>query len=433
MEIKDITRETDGEIQEIVATISASAEEVNTYIDDYFKELGKNTIAGFRKGKAPREVIEKNAGGHAAVYAAIAENIVNEGGPAILDDADVLFISQPQFNLEKAPEENHPFTFTVSAHVPPLMELEDYGPVEIQMPPEKATDAEIDLQIEELRNVYYKYEEIEDPDYEAKNGDFVTVRMTCSKDGTNIGGLTDVERMIGLGEGTMPKSFDEHLVGAKAAYQLDFDFDAGEQEEGSVLGDGKLHAFVEVKGIRKKVLPDFDDEFFAKVGAANLDDLKKQMRLTIDMQKEKELPKLMEERVVDALVNRLKDEVPDYYVEFLREDVGRELMQSLQKDGTNLSDWMLQNNVEAEKLQNDVKQEAISRARHDIALESLFKEKGWKVTDEDIQKELAGDEDPAATLASLQESHRMADLRKMCRQSMAARWLMETAEVSVVE
>lgn len=103
MEITDITRESDDAVQEMVVTMTASADEVNTYIDKAFKELAKNEIPGFRKGKAPREVIEREAGGHDMVFARIAEDIVNGEAPALLDDADVLFIGDPQFNLEKIP------------------------------------------------------------------------------------------------------------------------------------------------------------------------------------------------------------------------------------------------------------------------------------------------------------------------------------------
>ena len=75
----------------------------------------------------------------------------------------------------------------------------------------------------------------------------------------------------------------------------------------------------------------------------------------------------------------------------------------------------------------------IARAERDMALEALFKNKGWEVTQEDIDKQLANDDDAEASLKALQDAHRVADLRKMCRQSKAARWLIETAEVEVVE
>lgn len=434
MQITDISRESDGDVQEMVVTMTASADEVNAYIDEQFKELAKNEISGFRKGKAPREVIEREAGGHNVVFARIAEAIANGEAPAMLDDADVLFIGDPHLNLDMMPAENQPFTFTVSGLVPPEGTLSSYDEVSIEMPPNEATEAEIETQIEELLSVYYNYEVIDDPDYEVEDGDYVTVRMTITnKNGSIIPGLDDVERMLSIGGGSMPESFDEHVIGTKKGYTLDFDFDAQGQEERPELGDGKLHANVEIMEIRKRVLPELDEEFLAKIGATSVDDLHEQMRMTINMQKDRELPKLLEQKVVGALIERFEGEVPQYYVEFMRDNVSRELMQRLQKEGNGLQDWMLKNNIEAEKMQEEVNQESVDRAKRDMALEALFKEKGWEVTDEDIARELSGVDDAEAQIAELEQAHRMADLRKMCRQSMAARWLAQTADITVVE
>lgn len=417
----------------MVVSMTASADEVDAYIKKQFKELGKSELDGFRPGKAPRAVIEKNFGGHEAVFGRIAEAIANGEAPALLDDADVLFIGDPQLNINGLPTEGQPFTFTVSGPVPPEGTLSSYDEVSIEMPPNEATEAEIETQIEELLSVYYNYDIIDDPDYEVEDGDFVTVRMTIMNDGSVIPGLNDVERMLSIGGGSMPESFDEHIIGTKKGYTLDFDFDAQGQEDRPELGDGKLHANVEVMEIRKRVLPELDEEFLAKIGATSLDDLHDQMKMTINMQKDRELPKLLEQKVVDALIERFEGEVPEYYVDFMRDNVSRELMQRLQKEGTGLQDWMLKNNVEAERMQEEVNQESIDRAKRDMALEALFKEKGWEVTDDDIARELAGVDDAEAQIAELKQAHRMADLRKMCRQSMAARWLAKTADITVVE
>lgn len=432
MQITDITREIDDDSQELVVSITATADEVNHYIDEQFKELGKKEFPGFRKGKAPREVIEKESGGHEMVYYGVADAIVNAEAPALLDDADILFIGDPQFNMDKLPNEDQPFTFTITGPVPPEGKLTSYDEVSIDMPPNQATEAEIDQQIDELLSVYYSYETIDDPDHGIEDGDYVTVKMTITNDKGVVSGLADVERMIGIGAGSMPESFEEHLIGTKVGDTLDFDFEAV-SENRPEFGDGKLHANVEVMDVKKRILPELDEEFLAKVGATSVDDLRSQMKMTINMQKDREIPKLLEQKVVEALADRIEDDVPEYYIDFMRDNVSREILQRLQKEGTALQDWMLKNNVEAQKMQEEIANEALTRAKHDMALEALFKEKGWEVTDEDVLKELSNEEDPEATIAQLKEAHRMADLRKMCRQSMAARWLARTADITVVE
>ncbi len=433
MRVKDKVREDDGERQELVLTVVASPEEVKRYTDQFFGELNKREIAGFRKGKAPRAVLEQSVGGHDRAMGGVAETLINEGGFAAIDEADVIFIDEPQFNVEAPPEEGSAFTFTVSGPVAPLMKLTDYGPVSIEMPPEEATDRDVDRQIEQLRDHYHSFEDITDPAHEAALGDYVNVTLTVTNHDKVVSGLKGTSRMIGLGQGTMPASFDEHLIGAKAGEIREFDFEAKDEEGNSDYGDGELHAVVEVDGFRKYVLPELDDDFAGKVGCANVDDLRAQVKRSVGMQKAEELPRVKVDRAIDALLERLDGEVPAYYVDFFRQDVGREFMQDLEKQGTNLQQWMLQNAVNGDEMRDEIAEEALRRASIDCALESLFAEKGLEVTEEDVAALFEGDDDPQATRKMWEDAHRMADVHKMARQHKATQWLVDNAVVTIVE
>ena len=151
------------------------------------------------------------------------------------------------------------------------------------------------------------------------------------------------------------------------------------------------------------------------------------------MQKNKELPGLKVDRVIDEVIARLDGEVPAYYVDFIRQDVGREFMQSLEKQGTNLQQWMIENSINGDDMKAEIAEEALRRASIDCALEALFAEKGWELTDEDIDGMFAGEETPGETRAAWEAANRMADVRKMSRQSKATDWLVETAVVTVVD
>lgn len=435
MQIKDKAREYDGERQELVLTITASAEEVKQSADKFFKEIAQRDIPGFRKGKAPRAILEQSVGGHANAMGGVAEMLINELAFAAIDGSDTIFIDEPQFNVDEAVEEGRPFTFTVSGPVAPIMELSSYEPVAIEMPPEEATEAEIDSQIEELRDYYHHFEEITDPEHEAADGDYIMAVITIDNHGKVITGLNNVSRMIGLGTGTMPASFDEHMIGAKVGELREFDFEA-KGSDGTVdpkFGDGELHATVEIKSFRTRIIPEVDDELAAKVGCVDVDDMRKQLRRTINVQKSKELPKLMVDRAVEVLIGRLTSEVPEYYVDFIRQDVGRELVHTLEKQGTNLQQWMLDNSVQADQMKEDVSREASRRAAIDCALEALFVNKGLEITDEDIDKMFEGEDDGMDTREAWEKANRMSDIRKMCRQSKATQWLVDNADVTVVE
>lgn len=432
MQVKDKAREDDGERQEVVLTITASAEEVDAAADEFFAQIAQRDLKGFRKGKAPRTVLEQSVGGHANAMGGVAETLINEQGFAAIDGSDVIFIEEPQFNVGEQLELGQPFSFTVSGPVAPVMKLTDAGAVSIEMPPEEVTDEEVERQIAELQDYYHSFEEIKDPDHAAEMGDFAMLVLTVDNHGKVLPGLRGASRMVGLGDGTMPASFDEHIVGTKAGDELDFDFEAKDEEGNSDFGDGELHAVVQVKSFRKRILPAVDDELALKVGCTDVNDLRTQMRRNIGKQKSEQLPKLKVDRVIDALLERLEGEVPAYYVDFIRQDVSREFMQSLEKQGTNLQQWMLENSVKAEQMKDDVNRESVRRASIDCALEALFAAQKLEITDEDVDAMFANDEDPAATRASWEKANRMSDVRKMCRQQKATQWLVDTAEVTVV-
>ena len=119
MQVKDRVREDDGDKQELVLTLVASADEVKEAADKFFAEIAQRDIPGFRKGKAPRAVLEQNVGGHKNAMGGVAEMLINEKAFKALDDADVIFVGEPDFNVDNDVVEGQPFTFTVSGAVVP--------------------------------------------------------------------------------------------------------------------------------------------------------------------------------------------------------------------------------------------------------------------------------------------------------------------------
>lgn len=433
MKVKDKSFEDDGSTREVVLTITASAEEVDAAAKAFFKELSQRDVPGFRKGKAPREVLEQGVGGHDNAMGGVAEKLINDGAFAAIDEADVIFLDEPQFNVDVMLEEGKPFTFTVSGAVAPEMELSSYDPVQIKMPPEDPTDEEVEQGIADIQDYYHTLDKITDEAHVAEMGDYVDTRLTVTNHGKLVSGMNNVSRMVGLGHGTMPASFDEQLVGTKVGDLIEFDFEAKDEDGNSEHGDGELHAQVEICGFRKLNLPEVNDELAVKVGCMDVDDMRKQVRRNIGMQKAEQLPRLKVDRAADAIVERLAGEVPEYYVDFIRQDVGQEFVHSLEEQGTNLQQWMLQNSIQADQMKEDVNREALRRAAIDCALEAVFAHENLQVTDEDINALFDGEEDGAEKLASWAEANRMSNLRKMARQRKATQWLVDNAVVETEE
>lgn len=433
VKVKDRSFEDDGRAREVVLTITASLEEVDAAAQAFFGELNQRDVPGFRKGKAPREVLEQGVGGHENAMGGVAEKLINDGGFAAIDDADVIFIDEPQFNVDTILEEGKPFTFTVSGVVAPEMTLSSYDPVQIKMPPEDPTEEEIEQGIADIQDYYHTLDKITDPDHIAEMGDYVDTRLTVTNHGQLVSGMNNVSRMVGLGHGTMPESFDAQMIGTKVGDLIEFDFEAKDEEGNSEHGDGELHAQVEVCGFRRLNLPEVNDELAIKVGCMDVEDMRNQMRRNIGMQKAEQLPHLKIDRAADAIVERLVGDIPEYYVDFIRQDVGRELVQNLEERGTNLQQWMLQNQMQADKMKEDVDTEARRRAAIDCALEAIFAHEGMELTDADIEALFAGEDDGEEKLASWREANRMSNLRKMARQRKATQWLVDNAIVEIEE
>lgn len=131
MKVKERSFEEDGSTREVVLTLTASAEEVDAAAKAFFKELNQREVPGFRKGKAPKEVLEQGVGGHENAMGGVAEKLINDSAFAAIDSADVIFINEPQFNVDTMLEEGKPFTFTVSGAVAPEMQLSSYDPAQI--------------------------------------------------------------------------------------------------------------------------------------------------------------------------------------------------------------------------------------------------------------------------------------------------------------
>ena len=433
MKVTEKNRVNDGDAQELEMTITLSAEEIQPYVDEFYAELSKGSVKGFRKGKAPRKVLVQAYGGEKAVSDAIAEKTINMVGFGIVDGEDVVYLDEPTFNVTEQLIEGKEFSFEVSGKITPEIELSSYEPVSIEMPPEEATDAEIDKKVEELRGFYYTMNTVDRP---AQMGDFVMTKFTISENGEPKYRFTDVDRMFELGENLYAAEFDEKLIGAKAGDTVEFDFVPGDGEPKEHLGEGPVHAYVEVSEVREKILPEFDDDFAQKVGATSLDDMYAQLKTGLNVQKSKELPELMDRRCVDALCERIEEDLPEYYVSIVLNQVMGEFFRKMQEDNKsfNLQEWIMNNRGQTEKLQTESRLEAERRAKRDLALDALFRAKKLELTDEDMLEELkGGEDDPQEVYDSWQRAGRLSELRMMCRRSKAIRWLSDNAEVTVVE
>lgn len=427
MEVTTSIREEDGKTQ---VAIELTEQEVKKHIDSFFKDLAKNRIPGFRPGKAPRKVLERNFGGHEAIYAEITSDMANEVLPLALDSKDVIFIDDPKLVDEKVEsvEDGKPYTFEVYGEVAPKLTLTSVEPVEIEMPPATATDEEIEAQLESLRDYYYEFEEV---DRAAEEGDYVMMSIDAKADGVAVDALNSPSRLVELGSDALPKELTDQVLGMKKDETKEFDFEVAEDDEQLADFKGKtIHAKVTVSKVQTKELPTLDEEFAKRIGFDTLEQTREEIANQINSQRERQLPELKERRCVEALAKRIEGEIPESYINYSRDEVLREFFNNLQSAGITFDQFLAQRGISADEFHADLDDEAKENAEQSLALDALFEARGMELTDADIDEQFQVVDDPAAARKSWEESGRMSLLREGIRRSKAAQWLIDNAIVT---
>ena len=427
MEVTTSIREEDGKTQ---VAIELTEQEVKKHIDSFFKDLAKNRIPGFRPGKAPRKVLERNFGGHEAIYAEITSDMVNEVLPLALDSKDVIFIDDPKLVDEKVEsvEDGKPYTFEVYGEVAPKLTLTSVEPVEIEMPPATATDEEIEAQLESLRDYYYEFEEV---DRAAEEGDYVMMSIDAKADGVAVDALNSPSRLVELGSDALPKELTDQVLGMKKDETKEFDFEVAEDDEQLADFKGKtIHAEVTVSKVQTKELPTLDEEFAKRIGFDTLEQTREEIANQINTQRERQLPELKERRCVEALAKRIEGEIPESYINYSRDEVLREFFNNLQSAGITFDQFLAQRGISADEFRADLDDEAKENAEQSLALDALFEARGMELTDADIDEQFQVVDDPAAARKSWEKSGRMSLLREGIRRSKAAQWLIDNAIVT---
>lgn len=412
-------------------TVTVPAADVDKAIKAHFKDLGRARIPGFRPGKAPRTIIEQTFGGHDAVYAEITQEVINGNAAKAVDSKDILFVSSVKFDEAGLVKDGEDFTFSLSGTKKPELELESYDAVEIEMPPMEATEAEVEQQVETMREYYYSFETVDEA---AKAGDFVQLSMEVTTPaGEKVQGLNSESRLLEIGSGTVPATFDAEVTGMKAGDKKSFDFAIAEDDDFSYVGEDTLHAEVEVKEVRTKVIPELGEDLAKKVGFETMDEFRAKLTEAINTQKAQQLPALKEQRCVAALGERVKGEVPQAYVDFTRQDIAREFFTNLQQQGVTMDQFLQQQGITMEDFNNDLNEESQEVAAQSLALDALCRELKIVASVDDIDAEFKAVENSDEIRKSWEDNGRMSELREAIRRRKATQWLVENAKVTEVE
>lgn len=410
------------------ATLTVAAADVDAAIKKAYKDIAnKYRFQGFRKGKAPRPVIDGLVGKD-NVLAEASEDVLNEATPLMLDDLDIVPVGQPTYGDEPVlVSEGSDYVVIATISLRPDCELESYDAPEINMPPAEVTEAEVAEQLETLVNYHATYEDAGD-DFAASEGDMLTLDIEDVENGEDLAGT---DRPFMIGSSTVPTAFNDAIKGMKVGETKDVEI--------SIEGDEPKTVKVKVtlKSAKKQVVPELDDELAKKgFGYDTVDALKDALKEEIAEDKKAQLPNIKETRVIEKLAESLKlDELPEDYVKQIFDEIAQDFLGQLQRQGLTLDAWLSARRIQINDFLEDLNAQAAERARQSLALDALAKKLGLEATEEDVRKEFedAGVKDVDASMKEFKDAGRMPAVRETVKRSKAVNWLVENAKVTEVD
>ena len=417
------------------ATLTIPAAEVDAAVKSAYKEIAKKyNFQGFRRGHAPRPIID-GVVGRESVLAQATNNLLNAAEPLMLEELDVTPVGRVSFGAEDAdPElvvEGTDYVVTAVIGVRPSCELESYDAPKINMPPEEATEAEIDWQINQLLSYQVTYEDVEE-DRGAEPGDVVSVDIE-NVDGA--GHLAGKNRLLALDGQQVPEQLQEGIVGMKKGEEKAIAWTHTHVHE----GEEHSHTFsvkVTLNAIKKAVTPELDDEVAKKYGYDDVAAFRAAVKEEIEADKKTTLPNLKEDRVVEALGKTLKLEtVPEAYQNEVFNELAQEFLAQLQRQGASLDMYLRARGVKTDDFIADLRVQAEERARQSLALDALAAKLGVEVSEDDVKAEFekAGVENVDASYDEWKSEGRLPAIRDSIRRTKALEWLVENADVTVVD
>ena len=362
--------------------VKVDADRVRKAFDSAYGELGKTAnLKGFRRGKVPRSVLERVYG--STMPDQIERVLVSETLAGAIETADVRPVSEPDIDAER-PAQGSDFCYTAHVEVKPEIELPDLGQVEGRKPIVLVGDDEVDAELEKLRANATKF--VEEPEAAvAVEGHSLTLNFVGRIDGEVFQGGSAEGVDLELGTGAMIPGFEDQLLGAKAGeerqIEVTFPEDYGPEEL-----NGKAAVFdCDVVAIRRKELPDLDDEFAKDLGDCDsLEALRAKLRDDLETTRNKSAAYALSRSLMESLVGLCAFEVPPGVVQGQLESQLRSMHQQFQG---RVPEDVLQEQLR--RMQEEGRPMAEQRVRELLLVDAIATEQGMDVSPEEVDERLA--------------------------------------------
>ena len=368
-------------------TIEVSAEDLEKAMQSaYQKAKGRISIPGFRKGKAPRKMIEQMYG--KGIFLEDAVNaLIPEHYSKALSECELEIVSQPQIDVTQM-EPGKALIFTAEVAVKPEVTLGEYKGVEVPKAEIEVTEEEIEAAIKREQEKNSRTITVEDR--AAEEGDIVTIDFEGFVDGEAFEGGKGEAYPLTIGSHTFIPGFEEQLVGAKTGDHVEVNVTFPEEYQAKELA-GKAAVFqCDVKKIEAKELPELNDDFAKDVSEFDtLAEYKEDVKKNLTESKEKEALRAKEDAAIEKIIENAEMEIPEAMLDTqcrqMMDDFGRRM----QSQGLSMEQYFQFTGQTAEKMMEDMKPQALKRIQTRLVLEKIVEVEKIQPTEEEVNEEIS--------------------------------------------
>ncbi len=367
-------------------TIEAGADELEKAIEKaYQKQKKKISIPGFRKGKVPRQMVEKMYGKE-VFYEDAANELIPDAYDKALDECEEDIVSSPKIEVVQI-EAGKPFIFTATVALKPEVKLGKYKGVQVDQMDTEVTDEEIDQEINKERENNARNITVDNRP--VKDGDITTLDFEGFVDGEPFEGGKGEDYPLTIGSGAFIPGFEEQLVGAEIGKEVEVKVTFPEEYQAENL-QGKEAVFkCTIKEIKEKELPELDDEFASEVSEfETMAEYRESVKKSLTEKKEKDAKNAKEEAAIQAVVEDSEMEIPEPMLESQQKQMVDEFAQRITMQGLSMEQYFQFTGTNYQKMVEQVKPQALERIKSRLVLEAVVKAENIEVTEEDYEKEL---------------------------------------------
>ena len=367
-------------------TVEVAAEDVEKALQAaYLKQRKQINIPGFRKGKVPRQMIEKMYGPE-VFYDEAANNMIPDAYAKAYDESELDIVSQPKIEVVQM-EKGKPFIFTAEVATKPEVTLGDYKGLKVDKVSTRVTQKEVDEEIEKERERNARTIEVTDRAVQDK--DEVTLDFEGFVDGVAFEGGKGEDYPLTIGSGSFIPGFEEQLIGAEIDKEVEVNVTFPKEYHSEELAGKDATFKCTVHTIKAKELPELDDEFASEVSECEtMDAYRAEVKKNIKERKERTGKEKKENQAVDQAIENAQMDIPEAMIEFQVRQMADDFARRIQQQGLTVEQYFQFTGMTAEKMMEEMRPQAEKSIKTRLVLEAIVKAENIEVSDERVEEEL---------------------------------------------